>query len=66
MARPTLIDKNPVEVKYYLFIISLNKCTASFNVLSPKISVLKETKDIFIKAFNMMTNKNEATRTYFT
>ena len=66
MARPTLIDKNPVEVKYYLFIISLNKCTASCNVLSPKISVLKETKDIFIKAFNMMTNKNEATRTYFT
>ena len=66
MARPTLIDKNPVEVKYYLFIISLNKCTGSCNVLSPKISVLKETKDIFIKAFNMMTNKNEATRTYFT
>ena len=66
MARPTLIDKNPVEVKYYLFIINLNKCTGSCNVLSPKRSVLKETKDIFIKAFNMMANKNEATRTYFT
>ena len=66
MARPNLIDKNPVEVKYYLFIISSNKCTGSCNVLSPKISALKETKDIFIKAFNMMTKKTEATRTYFT
>ena len=40
--------------------ISLNKCTASCNVLSPKICVLKETKDIDAKAFNMITNKDEA------
>ena len=60
MIRPTLIDLNPVELKYYPFMISLNKCTGSCNVLSPKICVPKETKDINVKAFNMITNKNEA------
>ena len=59
MVRPTLADMNPVELKYYPFMISLNKCTGSCNVLSPKIFVPKETKDINIKAFNMITNKNE-------
>ena len=54
MVRPTLIDLNPVELKYYPFMISLNKYTGSCNVLSPKICVLKETKDINVKAFNMI------------
>ena len=58
--RPTLIYMNPVELKYYPFMITLNKCTASCNVLSPKICVPKETKDINIKACNMITNKDEA------
>ena len=49
MVRPNLIDMNPVELKYYPFMISLNKCTESFNVLSPKICVPKETKDIMMK-----------------
>ena len=57
MVRPTIIDLNPVELKYYSFMISLNKFRGSWNVLSPKISVLKETKDINIKAFNMLTRK---------
>ena len=48
--RHTLIDMNPVELKYYLFM----------NVLSQKICVLKETKDIKIKAFNMIANKDVA------
>ena len=56
----TLIYLNPGELKYYLFMISLDKCNGSFNFLSPKICVLKETKDINLKAFNMLTNKNEA------
>ena len=42
--RPTIIDMNPVELKYYPFMTSLNKCTGSCNVLSPKICVPKETK----------------------
>ena len=29
MVRPTVIDMNPVELKYYPFMISLNKCTGS-------------------------------------
>ena len=45
MVRPTLIDLNPIELKYYPFMISLDKC----NVLSPKICVLKKTKDINVK-----------------
>ena len=60
MVRPTLIDLNPVELKYYSFMISLDKCTRSCNDLPPKICVPKETKDINVKAFNMITNKNEA------
>ena len=60
MIRPTLIDLNPVELKYYPYIISLNKCSWSCNVLSPKLCVPKETKDINVKAFNMITDKNEA------
>ena len=43
--------------------LTLNKCTGSFNVLSPKICVPKETKDINRKAFNIMTIKNEAKST---
>ena len=58
MFRPTLIGLNPVELKYYPFMISLNKCTGSCNFLSPKICVPKEAKDINVKAFNM--NNNEA------
>ena len=38
---------------------SLDKCSGSCNVLSPKICVPEETKDINVKAFNMITNKNE-------
>ena len=49
IVRPTLIDLNPAELKYYQFTISLNKCTGSCNVLSPQICVQKETKDIMLK-----------------
>ena len=58
-----LIDLNPVELKYYAFIISLDKCTGSCNVLSPYICVPKKKKrkkEINAKAFNMITYKNEA------
>ena len=55
MVRHTLINMNPNELKYYPFMISLNKYTGSCNVLSPKIYVPKESKDIDVKAFNMIT-----------
>ena len=60
MVRPARIDMNPNELKYYQFMISLTKCTRSCNVLSPKICVPKETKEINVKAFNMMINKDES------
>ena len=59
MVRPTIIDMNLVELKYYLFMTSLNKCSGSYNVLSPKICAPKETKDINVETFNMITNKDE-------
>ena len=60
MVRPTIFYMNPVEFKYCLFMISLKKCTGSCNVLSPKRYVLKETKVINFKAFDMIANKMEA------
>ena len=39
--------------------ISLDKCSGTCNVLSPKICVPKETKHINVKAFNIITIKNE-------
>ena len=44
MIRPTIIDMNPNELRYYLFMISLNKCNGSYHVLSPKLCVSKETR----------------------
>ena len=44
MVRPTLVDLNPVELKYYPFMISSDKFSESCNFLSPKICVPKETK----------------------
>ena len=60
MVRPTLLGMNTVEFKYYPLMISVNKCTGSCNVLSPKICVPKETKDIQVKGFIMITSKDEA------
>ena len=60
MVRPTLIDLNPVELRYYPFVISLNKCTGGCSVLSPKIYFPKETKDINVKVSNTIKNQNEA------
>ena len=45
MTVPTHTDMNPAKPKYYLFMVSLNKCTRSCNVLSSKTCVSKETKD---------------------
>ena len=49
MIRPTLIDLNPIELIYYPFMISLDKCNGSCNVadgLSTKICVPSETNDV--------------------
>ena len=50
MVRPTIIYMNPVELKYYPFVISLNKCIGSCNALCPKKCLPKENKDINVKS----------------
>ena len=59
MVRPNIVVINPVELKYYPFMISLNKYIGSCYVLSPKRYAPKETGQIF-ETFNMITNKDEA------
>ena len=49
LVRATLIDLNPIELKYYPFMISLDKCTESCSVLSPKLCGPKETKNQILK-----------------
>ena len=44
MVRPTIIVMNPNELNSYPFLISLNECKGSCNVLSPKIWVPKEVR----------------------
>ena len=65
MIRPTLIDSDPIELNYYLFMISLSlyKCNGSCNVaddLSRTIYVACTTKDINVKVYNLITRINEA------
>ena len=60
MVRPAINDLNLVELKYCPFMISLDKCSGSCNVLSPKICVPKETKDINVQPFNMIIFNSNA------
>ena len=55
-----MTDWNSFELKQYPFMVVLDKCTGSCNVLSPKIFVPKEAKYINVKAFTMITNKKYA------
>ena len=56
------IDSNLVELKHYPFMINLDKCNGSCNSvndLSMRICVSSKTKDINVKIFDMVTNRNE-------
>ena len=46
--RPALIGLSTFDLKYYPFMISLDKRNGSCNVLSPKIYVLKKDKNVKI------------------
>ena len=62
-ATSTLIDLNPVELNYYLFMVTLDKSSRSCNAaddLPTKICVSSKTKYGNIKAFNAITRINEA------
>ena len=63
MIRPTLFYLNPVELKYYPFMISLDKYSGSCNSIddfSTKICIPSKTKDTKYKVFNVITNNTEA------
>ena len=63
MIKSTLIDLNLDELDYYPFMISLDNCSGGCNFandLSTKICILNKTKDINVKLFKMLTNKDEA------
>ena len=45
MVRPSVIDLNAVELKHYLFMISLDKCTGYCSVLSLKTRVPEKNKN---------------------
>ena len=55
-----IISMNPIELKFYPFMIWLNRCAGSCNVFSPKICFPKEIKDVNVKAFNMIAKQDEA------
>ena len=49
---------NPVELNYYPLMVSLDKCSGSYNVadeFSIKICFPSKTKDVNVKVFNMIT-----------
>ena len=63
MVKSTVIDLNPVKLKYYRFMVSLDKCNGignSGNDFSTKICVQSKIKDINVKVINMITDRNEA------
>ena len=60
--RPFIIDLNPVELKYYPYIITLDKCNGSCNTrseISGRICVLNKTENVNLMVFNLITKTNE-------
>ena len=63
MVRSTLIDLNPDELHYYRFIISMNWCNGSCNiveVLFGRICVYNKMEDMKLKVFNVIKGTNES------
>ena len=61
--RLTPIGLNPVELKYYTFLINLDKCNGSSNFvdgLSSKLCVPNKTKSVNFNVFNVITKINKA------
>ena len=59
MIRPFLIDLNPVELKYYSFMISLYKFNRRCDDLSMRICILIKKKDVNANVFNMIATRSE-------
>ena len=60
--RPAVVDLNPVEVNYHLFMISLDLCNGSCNVvhdLFANICLPSITKNVNVKVFKTKTRIKE-------
>ena len=60
--RAFLVDLNPIELKYYPFIIPLDKCNANCNTLgeiSGRICTPNKTEDVNLNVFNLIIRTNE-------
>ena len=63
VARPTLINLNPIGLKYYPFMVTPDKCNKSFYVvddLSTNICVPSKTKEVNVKIFNLIAKIHES------
>ena len=63
MARPTLIDLNPIELDYYPLMVSIDKSNGICNTVdnvSTKICVPSERKDVNVKVLSTITRIYEA------
>ena len=52
------VDLNPNELRYYPFVVNLDRCDGSCNSLddlSDRIYVSNKTEDLNAKVFNMIT-----------
>ena len=60
--RHTTIDLNSIKLKYYSFMISLDKCKGNVNVLMTYLRkyLFRQKKYVNAKVFNMITRMNEA------
>ena len=59
--RPTFIDLNSTKLKYYPFLIRLDKCNWRYNTLSSKnFFQKKKKKSVNVKVFDVIANKNQA------
>ena len=59
MVRPTVIDMNPVELKYYQLMISLDKDTGSCNDLFPKIYIPKKNKSHKCQRYDFVSEETK-------
>ena len=62
MVRPRFINHNPVELHYYPFISSLDRCDESCNTDEDafgRICAPNEIEDLNVKVVNMMKRRNE-------
>ena len=60
IARPTPINLNPIEVNYYPFLISFDRCNAGLNAVDDLSTKRCVPKNLSVKILNMRTKINKA------